>query len=140
MRLRLEAQRGPRTSRAALKRQNRSWLPIWLRVGGAAWLRTSTAAARRQQRSWLLMRLRLRGTAMAAHKYCGGEAAAAELAAHEAASERRSDGRAQAGGVKAAAAELAVDEAASERRSDGRAQVVRRRGGSSGAGCRHGCA
>jgi len=74
------------------------------------WPRTSTAAAKRQQRSWLLMRLRLRGAAMAAHKYCGDEAAA----------------------------ELAVEEAASRRRSDGRAQAGRRRSGS-GAGRRGGC-
>ena len=67
--------------------------------------------------------------AMAAHKYCGGEAAAAELAVDEAASTRRSDGRAQAGRWR---------KAASERRSDGRAQVLQRRSGS-GAGCRGGC-
>jgi len=69
---------------------------------------TSSAAAKRQQRSWLSTTLRLTGAAMAAYKYCGG---------------------------KAAAAELAFKEAASMRRSDGRAQVLRRRSDSSEAGC-----
>ena len=79
-----------------------------LRLRGAAMAAHKQAALKRQQRSWLSMRRRLRGAAMAAHKWCGGEAAAAGLAA---------------------------DMAARERRSDGRAQVVRRRSGSSGAGC-----
>ena len=99
------------------------------------------------------MRLRLRGAAMAAHKWCGGEAAAAELAVDEAAareaqrwprtSMRRWGGSSGAGcrrscgarGAAMAAHKYRGGGAASERRSDGRAQVLRRRSGSSGAGC-----
>jgi len=71
---------------------------------------------------------------MAAHKQCGGEAAAAELAVEKAASRGAAMAAHGQCGGGAAAAEPAVDEAASERRSDGRAQAGRRRSGSGAGG------